>query len=1334
MAFKQLPTTQSGSVVGSGSSYTINSGSPWSYSGGGSSQATLEGIAGGKVPFGTVATFGDVAYGFLDNFTGTYGTKINSTQGSLISTNWNMAAGESVYYTVSGDATKKDYISDVVWASVKYVGTNNSYNASLDQFSFSSKAIKLSTDADWSSQEVIKFTAPTAGNYQISVGITDGSDTAYNSAAIVSGGQVGTGAGVAGTVNELSLNYLKYFATPLIVGSVTPASPPLSTTSIITSVSGNQYNLNLGNTGAYQYGSSSYWASTNAGGLAKGGVSFEADGITLSTAGANAKDYEIEEFFGLTSGTLDQTALQKNTTWGTGSSAFYSNATAGAAYKQLVEVDGVGSTIEFDYKWDGGDYLPYNDFAAVFVGTKGVTNENSSLATLYNGSGSSQSKTSYTGSLLNGNGLTDKSLASVYGAGDYADVVGKFKYTIKDSDSLYSFGGKKYAMVGVAITDVNDEVVDSSIKISNIKSNKQTATFGGFTPPVFSGPSASALSSITTAKQGAIASTLANFKSDGNAAANKSALSQTLKGFDSNLIYGNSGIFNSSGISSAVTDTSIKSSLTNFDFSSLSALIKSGNIGDLKIDASVSVNFSANISSAALGLNTQVGGSVSLNTLVTAAGNSSTTYNSTDWSKVNFNGATTESKKTLDWSKVSVGTGANQVKAETLSSTDYLQATANGNTSTSYSSVDWKKVKTNELSSETLNKMDWKQVKFGEITTESKQTMDWSKVKVGSGANAVEATKLSTTDLLQTQIGTNTTVNYNTTDWSKVESKEFSSETYNKLDWSKVNLNGMTSESKKTLDWNKVKIGNVASEQKKSIDWSKVDINGTSKEKLTTTDKLQIAINGKYTEDSYKTTDWGKISYGEFSDETYAATDWSKVDVGDITTEKNSTLNWSKVKFGDVTTSSKKTMDWSQVKLASGQTNTTLDTTDKFQIEAADGTISTDIYNTTNWKEITTAEWTDTTYNTTDWSKVKMGDLTTESKKTMNWKLVDSKEFGKSQTKSTTDDLQITLVQGNSTVQSNTSKKTNWSKIDFGQLSSETYNAVNWGEVKMGGITTKQYSTIDWTKVQFGEMKSSQYKSTDWSSTSIYGSLQKEDYAEINWSEVTLAGAKSVNYDAVNWGNVFVKDNQGEVSKSSFGSKLNWNKVDIGDWSSENYSAANWGVVNYKGMTSETYNTVDWGKVQFGEYQNASYATTDWAKVQTNEFTSESYKGMNWSKVVYGGPKGLLDVEGYANLNFGLVLDNNTFGKKEAKKVDWTKVDATDLDAADIAELKGYGVNTATIGSKYVKPQQSPEAISFLGLQSAGSGATAPALNAGSTDAVVAALSGATVKKELQLV
>lgn len=1299
-----------GSGVVSGSTVSLSTGT------GSVSQGTLEGISYGKLS--GPLTSSEAGYGFLDSlaYAGYKGFS-NATEGSVAYTNFKMESGDTIYFSVTGG--NKDYYGDFAYATVKYTG-NGAYNVPsfLESYTFDSTALKVDMDSDWGTTEYVKFTAPKEGFYQFSIGVADGFDTVVDS-QITIGGFGGAGISPSsGTVNQLELNNLKFLPNSYFnSGFSIPTSTQLNTVSVswtdISSTIGSTSNsLTTGGQSGWSSNSGNYYLSTNQ--WNKGGISYGSDGVTISTANANAKDFELEQFFGLTSGTLDKTAAQTNSTWGS-TTAFYSNATAGSGYKQAVKVSGVGDTVSFDYKWDGGDYLPYNDFAFVTVGSKIVQNESTAGTTLFSSAGStSGGALSYSGNSISSSTVTNNALVSVQGAGNYNDVVGKFEYKIKDTDTLYTIGSDKYVILGIGVTDVNDEVVDSSITINNFGSTAAVASGSGFSGTSYSAAAAGVIAS----KQTAIAQTLSQIQAPSTsssggsvkaAANNDVTIANTLAGFDYNLIAGSNSVFSSS--------SSVASSFSSsFDWASLLNVLtgKSSASAEFKLDFKVSIDASFSSSIAGLASSSiSSSSSYSLSTAIAidSSGNtsSSTSTSSVDWSKVDFNGATTETKKTVDWSKVKVGSGAGAVTTEKLSTTDLLQASVAGATTYDYKSTDWSKVNTAEFSSETYNSLDYSKVQFGDLTTESKKTMDWSKVKIGSGSNSTSIEKLSTTDLVQSSLAGATTVNYKTTDWSKVNFAEFSEESYSSLDWSKVSVGNVTSEQKSTIEWNKVNVGSLSKEWKKEVDWSKVDIGGASTETYSETDKLQVAIAGGATSESLSTVKWKEVKAGEFSSKTYDSMDWSKVKIGDMTSESLSELNWSKVKFGDVSTDTYNSMDWSKVQFggengvseekqstvkwdkvkvkditseskktlnwsvvkAGGAKTENLSTTDSFQITAADGKISTSTMKTTDWSKINIGEFSSETYKNSDWSLVNFGDVTTEAKKTTSWsKIADGLTGTTNETLDTTDDFQLSI---NSTGdKTKLSKKTNWKKLQVGEFSEETYSAIDWKQVNMGSFQKVEQSTIDWSNVQFGEFSSKQNKQTNWSKVN-YDQFEQEDYNEVNWGEVNWAGGKSVNYDAVKWQNVFSTENGQEFSSKN-SSKINWNKVQIGDLTEENYASVDWGYVNFKGMTTETYSTLDWGKVDIGDFSSSTYKKTDWSKVQFGEFTDEQYLELDWSKVncaQLGKSEESMSSIAWGKVDFGgdATTGEGGWSKKNYKQTDWSKVQIGEFSSEQYSEV-----------------------------------------------------------------
>jgi len=139
---------------------------------------------------------------------------------------------------------------------------------------------------------------------------------------------------------------------------------------------------------------------------------------TLST-GNGITQTTLESNLGLDSGSLDSNL--------NGTKAAQ-NATEGSAI--TIELDDIkaGDTLTFSYFWDGGDYMPYDDFAFVSINSN-----------LY-------------------------SLASVSEVGSWgADKNGIFEYTFQLSD-LPEAGENLNLSIGVM--DVIDTVVNSSMKIN----------------------------------------------------------------------------------------------------------------------------------------------------------------------------------------------------------------------------------------------------------------------------------------------------------------------------------------------------------------------------------------------------------------------------------------------------------------------------------------------------------------------------------------------------------------------------------------------------------------------------------------------------------------------------------------------------------------------------------------------------------------------------------------------------------------------------------------------------------------------------------------------------
>ena len=137
------------------------------------------------------------------------------------------------------------------------------------------------------------------------------------------------------------------------------------------------------------------------------------DTFSLSTDSGSVVQAALESSLGLSSGKLDNT--------GNG------NATEGSAVKATYAVK-AGDFLTFDYFFDGGDYIPYNDFAFVSI---------------------------------NGN---VQSFASISENGNYGDEAGVFKYQVKDSD-IKSDGT---VTISVGVMDVGDKASTSYLNISGL--------------------------------------------------------------------------------------------------------------------------------------------------------------------------------------------------------------------------------------------------------------------------------------------------------------------------------------------------------------------------------------------------------------------------------------------------------------------------------------------------------------------------------------------------------------------------------------------------------------------------------------------------------------------------------------------------------------------------------------------------------------------------------------------------------------------------------------------------------------------------------------------------
>lgn len=139
------------------------------------------------------------------------------------------------------------------------------------------------------------------------------------------------------------------------------------------------------------------------------------DGEASLNTAWGAYDSEIEQFLGLNAGSLDAVQGQ--------------NATNGSALKTTIKAK-AGDVFSFDWKFNAGDYLPYNDFSFFSIGS------------------------------------VVQKLGDIALSGNFGQANGATTYTFT-ADGSYT--------VGFGVFNLLDSGVDSNLTISNLATATETA-------------------------------------------------------------------------------------------------------------------------------------------------------------------------------------------------------------------------------------------------------------------------------------------------------------------------------------------------------------------------------------------------------------------------------------------------------------------------------------------------------------------------------------------------------------------------------------------------------------------------------------------------------------------------------------------------------------------------------------------------------------------------------------------------------------------------------------------------------------------------------------------
>ena len=896
----------------------------------------------------------------------------NATEGSAVSTTVYLGANEKATWQVQGLPTK-DYVGDFAYASVAYLGSSlyGSVLYSNTKKIFDDGNTSAYYGTEWSQVKSVGFTAPVAGYYKFTTGVVDAGDTVVDSQVFVNNFGYGIAVQTPG-------------ASPMI--NLTPAgfvsSAPVS--SIDTTVK------TLGNATL----SSGVWC------------------LSTSDTVATKTDSEMESFLGLAGGTLDQ--IEKESPYGYTTNA---NATSGSVLKKYVQVSGVGDTINFNYFWDGGDYVPYDDFAFVSVGGKIVSNESKNYSTLYKtGGGTDTSKVTWNG----GNG--SKSLVSIQGAGNYNDVKGTFAYKVKSTDNIIeTISGLKYVELGIGITDEGDTVVDSSIQISDIGSNYggswsgiNSSYYSSFTSYASSYTSTSLYSQASSSKSQSLSSSLSQFTY------NQSSYSeQTLK----------------------QNTNALASSLGNLDF----GLISQSSISST-FDWNATFNALFNTSTLSTSLSVDVSVAVSVKSKV---------LSDISWSGVNFGNIASSTYKQIDFNEVNFSSV--NFSSTNYASFDYGAVNWSSLTKSKYSEINWSSVNfsSEKFSTEAFSSINWSKFSMSDYTELKSNSTALSQFKAleNKSVGFSSASEFTAFKSASQQVGSN--LSFKSFSEINFSSSKFSSAQLNGvIDYSSVsttNFSKFTSTAYSALDWSNSQfvsaLGATASSTSyKSINYSKVDWS-----ELTNSASASSAFN------------YSAVNYKQFSSTNYSAVNWANFDFAEAKSSSTySALNFSKVQWNEVSTSQYSSINWNSTKIAQATKSSSF----SYEAFISSSSFSSSLADSAS------------TYKSINFSKVDFSSFSSSSYNALNWNNVNWSQAQASNSKALTS-IDYNKVQW-SEISTSNYKKINWSKVQYNEMSASSYSSVNWSSVNYKQFfagSASNYSASSFSSVEYTELNEKSYNS-----------------------------------------------------------------------------------------------------------------------------------------------------------------------------------------------------------------------------------------------------------------